>query len=480
MNIAIKKTRQKDCACYIIIIIATTLCAALYARSTSIFYPNNYSYDGTIFMHIGQAIKNGYIPYRDVYDTKGPMLWLLEYIGQLIYDGRAGIYLLQILNLNLISVISYRAARYYLTEFQSVISVAVEIAFIIGTCRIEHTVEEFTYLYSIIAVYLTLKNMNMENGFINKMDYFVYGLIAMCAILTRVMDCVVAGSCIIFAGAVAYKQYGAKKLIVSYAFTLLGAVVLSIPFVIYFVVHNAIADWLEATVFFSIRYSEFNKTPIRFRLLAILLVPILLSIYNILKGRKDLPILTLLMSIVCGILYLIVGTTYNHYMTMAVPCIFLSLIQFLKDSKDNRLIVNLIFCIIFFCSDFMWMRSFASATKGIFNKDKQNLAVEFADNIKDIIGEYDSDKVYTYYTDPVIPVVNRYFSDSKYFAAQLQWSKYLKKKNEIYEDFIEGNNTWVVIDEIGIQYGDIRIIEQLTDNYVLKYQCNDIYLYKKK
>lgn len=90
---------------YILLIVAATLCAAFYARSTSIFHPNYYPNDGTIFMHIGQAIKNGYIPYRDIYEIKGPMMWLIEYIGQLICDGRAGIYFLQILNLNAIAVI---------------------------------------------------------------------------------------------------------------------------------------------------------------------------------------------------------------------------------------------------------------------------------------------------------------------------------------------------------------------------------------
>ena len=106
---------SKDNRYYLCVILFATICALLYAQATSVFTPNTYSFDAAIFMHIGQAIKDGYVPYRDIYDIKGPMLWLIEYIGQLIHDGRAGIFLLQIINLSAIAVISYKAARYYLT-----------------------------------------------------------------------------------------------------------------------------------------------------------------------------------------------------------------------------------------------------------------------------------------------------------------------------------------------------------------------------
>lgn len=471
---------SKDTVYCIFIIIATTITSALYAKSTSIFHPYYYSYDGTIFMHIGQAIKNGSVPYRDIYDIKGPMLWLIEYIGQIIHDGRLGIYLLEILNLNAIAIISYIAARYYLTELQSAISTAIAIAFIIATCRLEHTVEEFTYLYSVAAVCITLKNIKMEKGFCNKRTFFMYGLLAMGAMLIRVIDCVIVGSCIIYAGIVTYRQYGIKNLLVNYGFALIGAILFVLPFVVYFAINNAMKDWLDAAVLFSFRYSEFNKKPLKKSFLAILLLPMIMSLYSILKGNKGLPVLKFIASCICGILYIAVGTTYNHYMTIAVPCIFVSVIQFIIEIKKNRLFINLIFLALFFYSNFTWMYSFASATKYVFETDRQNINLIFAENIKKIIGKEDTDHVYTYYTDPSIPVVNEYFSKSKYFAAQLQWSHDREKKDEIYDDFINGNNTWVIIDRVGMEYGDQRILYYISDKYTQIYQYDDIYLYKKK
>lgn len=63
---------SKDKLYYLCVIIFATVCAMLYAQATSIFTPNTYSFDAAIFMHIGQAIKDGYVPYRDIYDIKDP------------------------------------------------------------------------------------------------------------------------------------------------------------------------------------------------------------------------------------------------------------------------------------------------------------------------------------------------------------------------------------------------------------------------
>lgn len=157
---------SKDNRDYLCVIIFATICALFYALVTSIFTPNTYSFDAAIFMHIGQAMKDDYVPYMDIYDIKGPMLWLIEYIGQMVHDGRAGIFLLQIINLSAIAVISYKAARYYLTQLKAAFCVMISIAFLTGTCRLSSAVEEFTYLYSILAVCIILKNVHEDKGFL--------------------------------------------------------------------------------------------------------------------------------------------------------------------------------------------------------------------------------------------------------------------------------------------------------------------------
>ena len=56
---------------------------------------NEYGGDSAFFMLVGQGMTKGMLPYRDFFDMKGPYLFLVEYIGQLICYGRTGAFLMQ-------------------------------------------------------------------------------------------------------------------------------------------------------------------------------------------------------------------------------------------------------------------------------------------------------------------------------------------------------------------------------------------------
>lgn len=231
---------------------------------------------------------------------------------------------------------------------------------------------------------------------------------------------------------------------------------------VYFAVNNAIDDWLDVALYFSFRYSDFNKGPIRIVYIFMLLVPIALSVYSLLKGNKRLPAILLVISLMCMALYLVIGTTFVHYMTMAVPCVFICAVQFLSEWRKNKVTVNIITCILFFLSNAMWVFSFASATKNMIENmifaDVQSPALVFANDIQEIIGDEDTDSVYTYHTDSSISFVTKYYSNSRYFTGQMRWMNDERKKDEIYEDFASGNDTWVIIDDDDFAYGDERIL----------------------
>ena len=51
--------------------------------------------DSAFFRLVGQGMRLGKLPYRDYFDMKGPYLFLLEYLGQLLHPGRLGAFLVQ-------------------------------------------------------------------------------------------------------------------------------------------------------------------------------------------------------------------------------------------------------------------------------------------------------------------------------------------------------------------------------------------------
>lgn len=78
---------------------------AFFSYYTTPFSSCNNGYDAAFFRLVGQGMTKGYLPYKDFFDMKGPVLFFIEYIGQLISYGRWGIFIIQWINLFLILLI---------------------------------------------------------------------------------------------------------------------------------------------------------------------------------------------------------------------------------------------------------------------------------------------------------------------------------------------------------------------------------------
>ena len=78
-------------------------------------YPGNHlspEWDSAVFLYIGRRMTEGKIPYLDLFDHKGPLLYLIEYLGCLLTPGRfAGVWFFEIVSLFVTLYLSCRAAR---------------------------------------------------------------------------------------------------------------------------------------------------------------------------------------------------------------------------------------------------------------------------------------------------------------------------------------------------------------------------------
>ena len=83
---------------YLLFLLIAISIILLFSKATSPLYDGSYSVDDSIFKVIGKGILNGYVPYKDLFDHKGPILFLIQALGLLI-NKNVGIFILQILNL---------------------------------------------------------------------------------------------------------------------------------------------------------------------------------------------------------------------------------------------------------------------------------------------------------------------------------------------------------------------------------------------
>ena len=125
--------------------------------------PFNRSFPGTdssVFLYIGKAMQSGAIPYKDLFDHKGILLYFIEYLGYLIgFGNKIGVWLIELINLFFTTVIFYFIARLF-TKSKIICYLADFI--IISVCALSffeggNLVEEYALPWISLSLYLVIK-----------------------------------------------------------------------------------------------------------------------------------------------------------------------------------------------------------------------------------------------------------------------------------------------------------------------------------
>ena len=163
----------------------------LMSTSTSPLYYHG-GYDSAIFQELGLGILRGRIPYRDLFDNKGPLLYLLNALGLLI-GGRAGLFLLQLVFNSLTLWLWFRIARLFATPLRSMAAVAVALLpYSLFLCE-GNMCEEWMLPFISLAIYLVLNGLlNHSSSESSKTPIwpFVLGMCFAAVALIRLNDAV--------------------------------------------------------------------------------------------------------------------------------------------------------------------------------------------------------------------------------------------------------------------------------------------------
>ena len=93
---------------------AVLCCACVSLASSTLFrlFPGNHrpiTEDSSVFLYIGKRMLEGKLPYRDLFDHKGPILYLIEVLGLRLSRGNTnGVWVLEVLNLLVTAILMLR------------------------------------------------------------------------------------------------------------------------------------------------------------------------------------------------------------------------------------------------------------------------------------------------------------------------------------------------------------------------------------
>lgn len=248
---------------YVIVffVIFSLIFLSIYSCCTSIFYKNYVDIDGSTFQVIGKSWLNGHLPYRDVFDHKAPIIYFINMIGFFIGQGsNAGIMFLQIVSMTfttygLFKINSIKIKNKIINIF--VVIFITSIWLILGY-ETGNKTEEWCMPFLVYSLYFSLKFFdNYYNTKLIVLDKYVslfFGLTSGFCLMMKFTNIipVMPFIAIIYVLFFINKKY--NELVKHILWFLLGIVIMSLPFFIYFFANGIFSDFIYCSFSFQYKY----------------------------------------------------------------------------------------------------------------------------------------------------------------------------------------------------------------------------------
>ncbi|MBQ7785026.1 MAG: hypothetical protein IJ381_02625 [Clostridia bacterium] len=231
---------------------------------SSPLYPTNTWVDANCLLTVGRAMKNGAVVYRDIYEQKGPTLYLIHWIAALISDTSfLGVFVLEVLSL---AAALYAGSHLLLRRMSRWAALACSVlimAFVLcgGSFMKGDSAEEFCLPYLTAALHLVFAQYGSQKGPMHSKALFACGLLAgVTATIKYTALGLFVGLCAA-EGVFALQHGGFKRALKSAGVFLAGMMLPIAAWCVYFAAQGALSDFYTAYIYNNIfLYSEKIRT----------------------------------------------------------------------------------------------------------------------------------------------------------------------------------------------------------------------------
>ncbi len=228
----------------------------LIGTKSSPLYPMNDWVDANAFFTMGKGMFNGLVPFKDLFEQKGPFLYVIYGIGYLISNTTfLGIFLIEVVSFTILLYYFYKILKlyqmkdkiYFLAPILVTIIITMKAFFSGGSA------EEIALPLMMISLYHFL-SLIKDKQYLkeNKKIYFITGIIAGIVLwikYTFLGFWIAFG--VIFLFLFIYEKRWKQAISFCLCY-LLGMIFITLPVIIYFLYHNALSDLWEVYFYFNI------------------------------------------------------------------------------------------------------------------------------------------------------------------------------------------------------------------------------------
>ncbi len=298
--------------------------------------------DSSVFKYVAMVMAKGKMPYKDTFDHKGPLLYIINYWGQMISYYR-GVWILELISMSVFLTAAYKTCRLFCRKGISLFLTAAICAPFSAYFQGGNLSEEYALPFLGIALYIYLDFL--VNDRVSTMRLVLCGASMAGVCLIRVN---MIALWIVFSMAVLIKD-GVKKKKQALSFIgwfLLGMILVTAPILIWLIAKGAFSDFVRDYILFNMAYvgdeeraGGIHKLEAFWQFLkyglTILILPILA--YLAVETREWFLHSTYLVFMILN-LYLMTmsGMKYGHYGMVMIPVMIYPYARFFGELSNKK------------------------------------------------------------------------------------------------------------------------------------------------
>ncbi len=215
-------------------------------------------WDSGCFMYMGKYWKEGLIPYKDMWDHKGPVLYLLNMIGVII-GGKEGVIFLQFFLSSMSLMYMYKAFQKYVHQLPAFFIATIGLLLLLLLHQTANQTEQWALFFQGLSMFLYFKHFHLAIK--DRKIWLVLGFLMGCVFLIRPNQIALYMTIVIAEVVYSYFNKVKFKILFTYGILMLfGFLIPLIAFGTYFMVHNAFHEMLDCMFTFNFIYADSGKS----------------------------------------------------------------------------------------------------------------------------------------------------------------------------------------------------------------------------
>ncbi len=428
--------------------------------------------DEAIFSVMGNGWANGKLPYTQLFDHKGPIIFLIYAISWYVTKSNLLVLLLLVLCFWVSIVIGYSIVKKY-SNFQTAVACSVIMMFyIVLTQGMFAITEIFCLPLLMLSMYFTATYFTDSKEKHSLIGAFIYGAAIAVCFCTRLTNGVIvcAGALAIFIDLISKKSF--KNLFANLISGFAGIACVVLPFIIYFGSKKMLYDFIYGTILYNFAYATADVEVTVEAVFKILYLLSPIVIVNIVAFKKKPNKFLWMFIVLSGILatYVVAfGRLYVHYYLILCVYIPLLFVMLSKKSVDNKCETSFVLTgagkKAALCSVVAVLGLYCVAGMLSMSMEKDSSYLGEAKEQAELIPQEDRESVIGYGVGPEWYLKTQILPCGKYFVLQdFQSSQSDDMLKENVEFYSSGTAKWVVVKD-DIKFEEIE--NAINNNYDL-------------